>query len=88
MQQTIGFYFSTVSIVTYNLDPGFQSGNHHPCRHSLAKTKLPGSNSFVSRILISNFFALRILPGISRQSEDSKDRGGGGIPTIPARSRG
>jgi hypothetical protein len=52
--------------VTNNLDPGFEKGNHHPCRSALAKTKPPGCNSYVSRILISNFFALRILPGISR----------------------
>jgi hypothetical protein len=75
--------FPQPSYVTYNLDRGFQNANHHPCRSSLTETKPPGANSFVSRILISNFFPLRILPGISRQPQDSKDRGGRGDTPIP-----
>jgi hypothetical protein len=36
---------------------------------------------------MSNFFALRTLPGISRQPQDSKDRGGRGDTPIPGAKR-
>jgi hypothetical protein len=52
--------------VTRNLDRENQQVNDGPSHTGLAKTKPRSAKFFVSKILISNFFAIRILPGISR----------------------
>src|ERR1700730_18960251 len=59
--------------VTSELVPTILISDDDRCRDELLQSKSSHCKSFVSRILISKFFDIRILRGISCYPADSKD---------------